>query len=155
MTICSAWTFRRSRRCPTCVPRSPRSMRITRLLAMRPLSVSFRISSRSSMGYRGIAADEERREGLCTYVGAYVGAAKLLTKLGVTDLAVVAADRAATIAVEADSLGARGMAAYQVVCALLRADRTDEAERLAVSMAEKIDGAATAQAPVPVSLTGA
>jgi hypothetical protein len=40
-------------------------------------------------------------------VSAYVGVAKLLTKLGVTDLAVVAADRAATIAVEADSLSAR------------------------------------------------
>ncbi|MGH3792780.1 MAG: hypothetical protein ACRDQ9_18695 [Pseudonocardiaceae bacterium] len=53
------------------------------------------------------------------------GAAKLLTKLGVTDLAVVTADRAATIAVEAGSLSARGMAAYQVVCALLRQDHTD------------------------------
>jgi hypothetical protein len=61
----------------------------------------------------GVEKDRQR-EGLCTYVGAYVGAAKLLTKLGVTDLAVVAADRAATIAVEADSLGARGIAAYQV-----------------------------------------
>jgi hypothetical protein len=106
-------------------------------------------------GLPRVAADGERREGLCTYVGAYVGAAKLLTKLGVTDLAVVAADRAATIAVEADSLGARGMAAYQVVCALLRADRTDEAERLAMSMAEKIHGSATAEAPVLVSVAGA
>jgi hypothetical protein len=106
-------------------------------------------------GLPRVTADGERRERLCTYVCAYVGAAKLLTKLGVTDLAVVAADRAATIAVEADSLGARGMAAYQVVCALLRADRTDEAERLAVSMAEKIDGSATAEAPVLVSVSGA
>jgi transcriptional regulator with XRE-family HTH domain len=106
-------------------------------------------------GLPRVAAGGERCEGLCTYVCAYVGAAKLLTKLGVTDLAVVAADRAATIAVEADSLGARGMAAYQVVCALLRADRTDEAERLAVSMAETIDGSATAEAPVLVSVSGA
>jgi transcriptional regulator with XRE-family HTH domain len=87
-------------------------------------------------GVPRIAADGDRREALCTYVSAYVGAAKLLTKLGVTDLAVVAADRAATVAVEADSLGARGMAAYQVVCALLR-DHTEEAERLAVGMAEE------------------
>ncbi|MGH3672688.1 MAG: hypothetical protein ACRDSH_18990 [Pseudonocardiaceae bacterium] len=92
---------------------------------------------------------------MCTYVCAYVGAAKLLTKLSVTDLAVVAADRAATIAVEADSFEARGMVAYQVVCALLRADRTEEAERLAVSMAEKIQGSATAEAPVLVSVSGA
>jgi transcriptional regulator with XRE-family HTH domain len=65
---------------------------------------------------RMVAADE-RREAQCTYVSAYAGAAKLFTKLGVTDLAGVAADRAATIAVEADSLSARGMAAYQLVCA--------------------------------------
>jgi transcriptional regulator with XRE-family HTH domain len=106
-------------------------------------------------GLPRVAAGGERCDGLCTYVCAYVGAAKLLTKLGVTDLAVVAADRAATIAVEADSLGARGMAAYQVVCALLRADRTDEAERLAVSMAEKLHGSATAEAPVLASVSGA
>jgi transcriptional regulator with XRE-family HTH domain len=84
---------------------------------------------------------------------AYVAAAKLLTKLGITDLATVAADRAATIAVEADSLSARGMAAYQVVCALLRADRTDEAERLAVSMAEKVHAAA--DTPTLASVAGA
>jgi hypothetical protein len=89
------------------------------------------------------------------YVSAYVGAAKLLTKLSVTDLAVVAADRAATIAVEADSLGARGMAACRVVCALLRSDHTDEAEQLAVRMAEKIHKSATAQTPTLASVTGA
>jgi hypothetical protein len=101
------------------------------------------------------AATEERREALCTYVSAYVGAAKLLTKLGVTDLAVVAADRAATIAIEADSLEAQGIAAYQVVCALLRADHTDEAERLAVSMAKKLHGSAAAETPTLVSVAGA
>jgi hypothetical protein len=102
-----------------------------------------------------MAVAEERRESLCAYVLAYVGAAKLLTKLGVIDLAVVAADRAATIAVEADSLSARGMAAYQVVCALLRADHTDEAERLAVGMAEKIHRSATAETPTLASVAGA
>jgi transcriptional regulator with XRE-family HTH domain len=102
-----------------------------------------------------MAVAEERREALCAYVSAYVGAAKLLTKLGVIDLAVVAADRAATIAVEADSLSARGMAAYQVVCALLRADHTDEAERLAVGMAEKIYRSATAETPKLASVAGA
>lgn len=106
-------------------------------------------------GIPRMAAAEERRDALCTYVSAYVGAAKLLTKLGVTDLAVVAADRAATIAVEADSLSARGMAAYQVVCALLRDDHTDEAERLAVSMAEKLYGSATAETPKLASVAGA
>jgi len=106
-------------------------------------------------GVPRVAANGERREALRTYVSAYVGAAKLLTKLGVSDLAVVAADRAATVAVEADSLGARGMAAYQVVCALLRADHTEEAERLAVGMAEMIHGSATAQTPTLASVAGA
>src|SRR5438874_484220 len=68
---------------------------------------------------------------------------------------LLGADRAATVAVEADSMGARGMAAYQVVCALLRADHTEEAERLAVGMAEKIHGSATAQTPTLVSVAGA
>ncbi len=94
----------------------------------------------------------QRRETLCTYVSAYVGAAKLLTKFGVTDLAVLAADRAATIAVEADSLGARGMAAYQVVSAQLRDDHTDEAERLAVRMAETINKSVTAETPTLASV---
>ncbi|MGH3825324.1 MAG: helix-turn-helix domain-containing protein [Pseudonocardiaceae bacterium] len=106
-------------------------------------------------GIPRMAAVDERRDALCTYVSAYVGAAKLLTKLGVTDLAVVAADRAATIAVEADSLSARGMAAYQVVCALLREDHTDQAEQLAVSMAEKIHGSATTETPTLASVAGA
>lgn len=100
-------------------------------------------------------SDTERRDALHTYVAAYVGAAKLLTKLGVTDLAVVAADRAATLAVEADSLTAQGMAAYQVVCALLRADHTDQAERLALRMAEKIQTTATSSTPTLVSVAGA
>ncbi|MGH3766459.1 MAG: hypothetical protein ACRDS0_30270 [Pseudonocardiaceae bacterium] len=44
---------------------------------------------------RSESASAERRGALCSYVSAYAGVAKLLTKLGVTDLAVVAADRAA------------------------------------------------------------
>lgn len=106
-------------------------------------------------GIPRMAAADERRDALCTYVSAYVGAAKLLTKLGVTDLAVVAADRAATIAVEADSLSARGMAAYQVVCALLREDHTEEAELLAVRMAETIHGSATTETATLASVAGA
>ncbi len=98
---------------------------------------------------------QERHELLPVYVSAYVVAAKLTTKLGVTDLAAVAADRAATMAVEADSLAARGMAAYQVVCALLRADRTAEAERLAVDMADEINRSATADDPTLISIAGA
>ncbi len=65
----------------------------------------------------------ERRESLLSYVSAYVVAAKLATKLGVADLAILAADRAAPVAVDAESDVARGVTAYQVACALLRADQ--------------------------------
>ncbi len=89
------------------------------------------------------------------YVSAYVVAAKLLTKLGATDLALLAADRAATKAIEAESTVARGMAAYQVVCALSRADRSEQAEHLAVSMAEQAERGARADKQSAVSVAGA
>lgn len=103
---------------------------------------------------RMVAADE-RHAALCTYVSAYVCAAKLLIKLGVTGLAMLAADRAASIAVEADSLVVQGMATYQVVCALLRGGHTEQAELLAVRMAEKIHGSATTETPELASVAGA
>ena len=103
----------------------------------------------------GHATSHDRREVLLTYVSAYVIASKLLTKLGATDLAMVAADRAATSALDAGSLTARGMAAYQVACALLRAGRTDDAEHLAVLMAIQTEAHARSDAPEVVSLAGA
>lgn len=89
------------------------------------------------------------------YVSAYVVSAKLLTKVGATDLALIAADRAATKAIEANSAVARGMAAYQVVCALSRADRSDQAEHLAVSMAEQVEQGARGDKESAVSVAGA
>lgn len=97
---------------------------------------------------------EDRSELLRVYVSAYVAAAKLLTKLGIADLAAVAADRAATVAVETDSLELRGLAAYQVVCALLRADRAEEAERLALRMAEEVGRPSTPETPILTSVAG-
>ena len=88
------------------------------------------------------------------YVSAYVVAAKLLTKVGATDLAIIAADRAATKAIEADSMIARGMAAYQVVCALSRADLSDQAEHLAVGMAEQVQRDVRADKQSAVSVAG-
>lgn len=89
------------------------------------------------------------------YVSAYVVTAKLLTKLGATDLALLAADRAANRAMDTDSKVARGMAAYQVTCALLRADRSEDAEHLAVSMAEQVQVGARSDSPTVVSVAGA
>ena len=68
--------------------------------------------------------------------------------------ALIAADRAANRAMESDSQVARGTAAYQVVCALLRADRSDDAEHLAVGMAEQVQTGARSDRPTLVSVAG-
>lgn len=94
-------------------------------------------------------------EFILAHVSAYVVAAKMLTKLGATDLAMLASDRAARAAVDSGSEVARGTAAYQVACALLRADRSDDAEHLAVRMAEQVQEAARSDAPSVVSVAGA
>jgi transcriptional regulator with XRE-family HTH domain len=104
---------------------------------------------------RSPAPAGDRRELLLGYVSAYVVAAKLLTKLGVADLSVLAADRSSTVAVDADSTVARGMAAYQVACALLRSDRSEDAEHIAVGMAEQLRQAASSDTPTVASLAGA
>lgn len=75
------------------------------------------------------------------YVAAYTVTAKLTTKLGSADLAWIAADRAARAATAVDTSAApvaRGLAAYQVVCALLRGDQNEHAEQLAVAAAESL-----------------
>jgi hypothetical protein len=97
----------------------------------------------------------ERREALLAYVSAYTVAAKLVTKLGAADLAILAADRAATAAVDADSRTARGMAGYQVACALFRADQVEDAERLAVGLAEDLSAHVRSDHPSLVSVVGA
>ncbi|MEV8517594.1 helix-turn-helix transcriptional regulator [Dactylosporangium sp. NPDC051484] len=104
---------------------------------------------------RSFGSGGGRREALASYVNAYAMAAKLLTKMGAADLALLSADRAASAAVDADSVEARGMAAYQVVCALLRADRAEDAEQLAVHMAEVVRREARPDAPSVISVAGA
>jgi len=97
----------------------------------------------------------ERREALLAYVSAYVVAAKLVTKLGAGDLALLAADRAANAAVDAESRTARGMAGYQVTCALLQADHIEDGEGLAVALAEDLTPHARSDHPALVSVAGA
>ncbi|WP_432844376.1 hypothetical protein [Dactylosporangium sp. CA-092794] len=104
---------------------------------------------------RSTASGGRRRDALASYVNAYAMAAKLLTKMGAADLALLSADRAASAAVDADSAESRGVAAYQVVCALLRADRAEDAEGLAVQMAEVMEREARPEEPVVVSVAGA
>src|SRR4051812_4347289 len=97
----------------------------------------------------------ERREALLAYVSAYAVAAKLVTKIGAGDLALLAADRAATAAVDAESRTARGMAGYQVACALLQADQVEDGERLAVNLAEGLTPHVRSDHPSLVSVAGA
>lgn len=103
---------------------------------------------------RFVGSGARRQQALVSYVHAYALAAKLLTKMGAADLALVSADRAASAAVDADSVPARGTAAYQVVCALLRADRAEDAEPLAVQMAEAVQHRARPEQPEIVSVAG-
>ncbi len=86
-----------------------------------------------------LAGTAQAREACEVYISSYVVAAKLVTKLGDADLAVLASDRAASEAHNAESQIATGLSMDQVACALLRADRLDEAERLVVRTAERLD----------------
>jgi transcriptional regulator with XRE-family HTH domain len=101
------------------------------------------------------AQTPDQREGHLVYVSAYSAAAKLVTKLGSADLAILAADRAAAAAYTAESDVASGMAAYQVACAVLRAEQPQDAEHLAVGMAEKLEREARSDSPIVISLCGA
>ncbi len=66
--------------------------------------------------------------------------AKALTKIGSSDLALLAADRARESAGRSGDPADIGMATYQVVCALLGTERTSIAEDLAVRVASALDG---------------
>jgi transcriptional regulator with XRE-family HTH domain len=81
----------------------------------------------------------------------YLVAAKLLTKTGDGHHAWLAADRAATAAARIDTPALKGMAAYQVVCALLKLDRISDAERIGLASAEGIDD----DTPLGLSVQGA
>ncbi|WP_219417029.1 helix-turn-helix domain-containing protein [Pseudonocardia nigra] len=69
----------------------------------------------------------------------YTVVAKTLTKIGSYDLALVAADRAWTVARRGGDPADLGMAVHQVVCALLPTPRAAQAEELAVRMATELD----------------
>lgn len=81
----------------------------------------------------------------------YIATAKLLTRSGEGHPAWLAADRASTAAVRLGSPVLRALAAYQVTTALLKLDRLDEAERVALTSAENIDD----DSPTGISAQGA
>ncbi|MET9269377.1 helix-turn-helix transcriptional regulator [Kribbella sp. NPDC003557] len=101
-------------------------------------------------GYQG----REDRETHLARCSVYVAAAKLLTKVGEHQLGWLAADRATHAALAADSKAAQGMAAYQVVIALLRSEHIDDAERVAIRSAEGLMPLIGSDTPDTVSLAG-
>lgn len=89
------------------------------------------------------------------YVSAYVITAKILHKVGENRLAALAADRAATMAGRPNTAGVdRGLAAREVVGALLYAGQADAAEALAVDMATSLQADPHADHPDLLSLRG-
>jgi transcriptional regulator with XRE-family HTH domain len=109
---------------------------------------------RAADGYDGFTGRGSREIHLAR-CSAYVVTAKLLSKVGEDGLAWLAADRATHAAMAADSPAARGMAAYQVACALLGTERREDAERVAVAAAERLMPHTASDAPDLVSLAGA
>jgi transcriptional regulator with XRE-family HTH domain len=102
-----------------------------------------------------VAAGRDGREAELAYVDVYVVASKLLTKLGVGDLGVLTADRAATVAGRTDSPVAQGVAIYQVVAALLRSGQIDQAELLSTRTAQQFLPRVRPDDPALASVTGA
>ena len=87
------------------------------------------------------APANERREALRLQTSVAIAAAKLATKTGDAGAGRSAAERARGAAEAAEDTVGQAAAAYQLICALLRADRRDEAETLAVCFGEELRGA--------------
>jgi transcriptional regulator with XRE-family HTH domain len=94
-------------------------------------------------------------EAVHVYVAAYVITAKILHKIGESRLAALAADRAAAMASRPGATGVdRGLAAREVVGALLYTGQTTAAEALAVDMATSLEADPDAHSPDLLSLRG-
>lgn len=93
-------------------------------------------------------------EATSIYASGYLLAAKLLRKLGAAELAMLAADRAASAAIQGDSEADRLLTGYQVVAGLLRADQVADAETLALRMVEPLDERQIAVDPDVLSAAG-
>ena len=92
---------------------------------------------------------------LRTQAVAYIAASKLAAKAGASELAWLAADRAATVARLANARTLSALAAYQVACAFLHPPtRLSEAEAIAVTAAEDLTGSAVGMTPDLLSARG-
>ncbi len=82
-----------------------------------------------------------RRDALRQQCSVSIAAAKLASKVGDASAAWSAAERARVSALEADDPFGQVAAGYQLACALLKAGRHEEAERVAVDAGEAITDA--------------
>jgi transcriptional regulator with XRE-family HTH domain len=87
------------------------------------------------------ARANEHREALRLQTSVAIAAAKLSTKAGDAGAGRSAAERARNAAEAAEDTVGQAAAAYQLICALLRAERRDQAETLAVCFGEELRGA--------------
>jgi len=87
------------------------------------------------------APAKERRQALRLQTSVAIAAAKLSTKAGDAGAGRSAAERARNAAEAAEDTVGQAAAAYQLTCALLRADRREQAETHAVCYAEELRGA--------------
>lgn len=102
-----------------------------------------------------LARSDTGPDAVHVYVAAYVITAKILHKVGESRLAALAADRAAAMASRPGASGIdRGLAAREVVGALLYTGQADAAEALAVDMATSLDADPNANTPDLISLRG-
>src|SRR5215218_7196052 len=88
------------------------------------------------------ARANERREALRLQTSVAIAAAKLSTKAGDADAGRSAAERARNAAEAAEDTVGQAAAAYQLICALLQAERSEQAETHAVCCAEELRDAA-------------
>lgn len=102
------------------------------------------------------ASPLRRTDSLRLLAAGYLAAAKLATKLGDGDSALLCADRASTTAQMADDPALAAVAAYQAACALLRLpERIEDAERVANGTIDQLALAEPAGDPDLLSAYGA
>ncbi len=102
----------------------------------------------------GVVADstgDSLRQALVAQCQVYIATAKLVTKTGDGQLAWIAADRAITAAMRAESPTLKALAAYQVACAFLKTDQIEQAENIAMAAAEGL----LEESPIGISAQGA
>ena len=102
-----------------------------------------------------LARSDTGPDAVRVYVAVYVITAKILHKVGESRLAALAADRAAAMASRPGATGVdRGLAAREVVGALLYTGQSAAAEALAVDMATSLEADPDAHSPDLISLRG-